>query len=70
MKKNVKWVEINKFLNKEVIFIPEVRKGDFLIGHTGNYLQVKFKTNEDLLGTDVKAKIDSIEYPYVIGTKI
>ena len=61
---------MNKFLNKEVIFIPEVRKGDFLIGHTGNYLQVKFKTNEDLLGTDVKAKIDSIEYPYVIGTKI
>lgn len=61
---------MNKFLNKEVIFIPEVRKGDFLIGHTGNYLQVKFKTNEDLLGTDIKAKIDSIEYPYVIGTKI
>lgn len=61
---------MNKFLNKEVIFIPEVRKGDFLIGHTGNYLQVKFKTNEDLLGTDVKVKIDSIEYPYVIGTKI
>lgn len=61
---------MNKFLNKEVIFIPEVRKGDFLIGHTGNYLQVKFKTNKDLLGTDVKAKIDSIEYPYVIGTKI
>lgn len=61
---------MNKFLNKEVIFIPEVRKGDFLIGHTGNYLQVKFKTNKDLLGTDVKAKINSIEYPYVIGTKI
>ena len=70
LSKELEEIYMNKFLNKEVIFIPEVRKGDFLIGHTGNYLQVKFKTNDDLLGTDVKAKIDSIEYPYVIGTKI
>ena len=59
---------MNKFINKEVVFIPEVYKDGYLIGHTGNYLQVKVKENKDLLGKDVKIKLLKVEYPYVIGS--
>lgn len=61
---------MNKFVNKEVIFIPEIRKDDYLIGHTGNYLQVKIKSNEDLIGKDVKVLLKEVNYPYIIGEKI
>ena len=59
---------MNKFINKEVVFIPEVYKDGYLIGHTGNYLQVKVKENKDLLGKDVEIKLLKVEYPYVIGS--
>lgn len=61
---------MNKFVNKEVLFIPEIRKDDYLIGHTGNYLQVKIKSNEDLIGKDVKVLLKEVNYPYIIGEKI
>ena len=34
-----------KFIGSEVTFIPEVRKDNYLIGHTGNYLLVKTSFN-------------------------
>ena len=58
---------MNKFIGKKVIFIPEVYKDGYLIGHTGNYLLVKYKGMEDLLNKDVLVEIKSVEYPYVIG---
>ena len=61
---------MNKFVNKEVIFIPEIKKEEYLIGHTGNYLQVKMKSNEDLIGQDVKVLLKEVNYPYIIGEKI
>ncbi|MBP3461001.1 MAG: tRNA (N(6)-L-threonylcarbamoyladenosine(37)-C(2))-methylthiotransferase MtaB [Bacilli bacterium] len=61
---------MNKFIDKEVIFIPEIRKGNYLIGHTGNYLQISLKTIDNLIGNDVKVKIEKIEYPYLVGIKI
>ncbi len=61
---------MNKFVNKEVIFIPEIKKEEYLIGHTGNYLQVKMKSNEDLVGQDVKVLLKEVNYPYIIGEKI
>lgn len=65
--KNLEIEYMNKNINKEVIFIPEVYRDGYLIGHTGNYLLVKYKGSEDLLHKDVKVTIDSIEYPYVIA---
>ena len=65
--KNLEIEYMNKYINKEVIFIPEVYRDGYLIGHTGNYLLVKYKGSEDLLHKDVKVTIDSIEYPYVIA---
>jgi hypothetical protein len=61
---------MNKFLNSEVVFIPEVYRDDYIIGHTGNYLQVKIKGNEQDLNKDIKVKIDKISYPYCLGERI
>lgn len=58
---------MNKFINKEVIFIPEVYKDGFLIGHTGNYLLIKAKGIEKDLKKDIKVKIEKMEYPYLIS---
>lgn len=54
---------MNKFIGCEVEFIPEVFKDGYVIGHTGNYLQIKSKVkynNHETLKTTIK----SIEYPY------
>ena len=59
----------NKFIGKEVIFIPEVCKDEYIIGHTGNYLQVKTKGCQKDLDEDIKVKIETLEYPYVIGKR-
>ena len=58
---------MNKFIDKEIVFIPEVYRDGYLIGHTGNYLLVKYKGDIDLLHKDVNVIIKDIEYPYVIG---
>lgn len=57
---------MSKFIGKTVSFIPEVIKDGYLIGHTGNYLLVKCKS--DALDHDSHdVLIDSVEYPYCIG---
>ena len=61
----IKYME--KFIDKEVTFIPEVKKDNYLIGHTGNYLLVKTESSDKLLHNDKNVKISKVEYPYVIG---
>lgn len=64
-----KQLEINymrKFIDKEILFIPEVYHGPYLIGHTGNYLLVKAIGKESLLNTDVIGIITEVSYPYCI----
>lgn len=56
----------NKYVGKEVTFIKEVYKDNYLIGHTGNYLLVKCYSKEDICG-EITAKITKVEYPYCIG---
>lgn len=58
---------MNKFIGREVVFIPEVYKDGYLIGHTGNYLLVKYKGCEELIHQDITATIKEVKYPYVIG---
>lgn len=58
---------MNKFIGKDVEFIPEVKRNGCLIGHTGNYLSVKMESENDLIHTAIKCKIESVNYPYVIG---
>ena len=59
---------MKKFVNKDVIFIPEVKKDGYLIGHTGNYLLVKLKTDMELSHEKVKCKLESVNYPYVMSS--
>ena len=57
---------MNKFIEKKISFIPEVIKDGYLIGHTGNYLLIKYKSNK-LVHDDIEVTITGIEYPYCIG---
>jgi hypothetical protein len=58
---------MNKFINKEMSFLPEIYKDGYLIGHTGNYLQIKTMGNSKLLNKLVNVLLIKIEYPYVIA---
>lgn len=58
---------MDKFINKEVEFIPEVYKEGYLIGHTGNYLLIKYKGSIEDLNKTLKVKIIKNEYPYSIA---
>ena len=57
----------NKFINKEVEFLPEIYKDGYIIGHTDNYLLVKTKGNIENLNELTKVKLEKVEYPYIIG---
>ena len=57
----------NKYINKEVEFIPEVYKDGYLIGHTGNYLLIKSKGDINNLNKETKVIIKKLNYPYCIG---
>ncbi len=57
----------NKFIGKEVEFLPEVYKEGYIIGHTGNYLLVKSKGTIDDLNVIKKVVIKGVKYPYCIG---
>lgn len=57
---------MNKFIGSEVEVLIEEYKDGYSYGHTGNYLYVKI--NRELPHNEiVKVRVNSIEYPYVIG---
>lgn len=60
---------MNKFIGSEVIFIPEVEKDGYVIGHTGNYLQIKCKGCINDLGNDIRVELIMNDYPYMIGER-
>ena len=57
----------NKFLNKEIEYLPEIYKEGYIIGHTGNYLLVKTKGTIKDLNEFKMVEIKKVEYPYCIG---
>lgn len=57
---------MNKFLNKTLTYIPEIKKDGYLIGHTGNYLLIKQECF-NLHHNSVNVTIKKIDYPYCIG---
>ena len=57
---------MSKFIGKKVSFIPEIMKDGYAIGHTGNYLLVKYKDNK-IEHTSEEITITRIEYPYCIA---
>ena len=58
---------MSKFINKEVEVLPEVYKDGYLIGHTGNYLNVKTKGDVSNLNNIIRVRITSLDYPHLIG---
>lgn len=64
---NLETKYFNNFLDKSVVFIPEIYKDGFLIGHTGNYLMIKAKGLKSMLHKEVKCVIKKISYPYCIS---
>ena len=60
----IKYME--KFINREVEVLVEEHKDGYSIGHTGNFLHVKFKGDYPV-NEFVKVKIEKVEYPYCIG---
>ena len=47
--------------------LVEEKDGDFYKGHTGNYLLVKFKSNEDVINQLVKVRIKEFTEHELIG---
>ena len=60
LSKELEYNYMEKFIGKKVIFIPEIAKEDYIIGHTGNFLNVKYHGNKN----------DLNKYPYCIGSTI
>ncbi len=58
---------MSKFVGKEVEVLPETTYEEGIIGHTGNYLLVKVKTNDFDLQKKRTVIIESMEYPYCIS---
>ena len=58
---------MNDHVGKEMIFIPEVYEDGYLIGHTGNYIHVKAKGDENMLREEVKVVGMEVNYPYLIS---
>ncbi len=70
LSKELEYNYMKKFIGKKVIFIPEMAKEEYIIGHTGNFLNVKYRGNKNDLNKDIEVKINNIEYPYCIGSTI
>lgn len=58
-----------KFIGQEMTFIPEKHEEGYLIGHTGNYLLIKAKSN-CMTHDSLEIKINKVDYPYCIAEVI
>ena len=56
-----------KYVNKEVFVIPETYLDGYLTGHTDNYLKVRFKGCEALVGKTIKIYIEEYNDKMLIG---
>ena len=64
--KNLEIEYFNKFIGKEIEYLPEVYKDGYIIGHTENYLLIKEKSSHENLSEIREGKIIKVEYPYCI----
>ena len=57
------------YIGKKVKVIPEQYSDGFLIGHTDNYLKVKFLGNKDLIGKNVNVLLEKYNNKILEGEK-
>lgn len=67
LSKKLEMQYMNQFVGSKVIAIPEMVKDQFLVGHTGNFLNVKFMGSLEQLGNAVEIEITGVNYPYCTG---
>lgn len=60
-------VYYENYIGKSVLVIPEVYNDGVLTGHTDNYLKVNFKGCKELIGKEVKVKLNSYENKILMG---
>ena len=63
----IKYME--KFINREVEVLVEEHKDGYSIGHTGNFLHVKFKGDYPI-NEFVTVKIEKVDYPFCQGKEL
>ena len=56
-----------KYIGREIDVLFEEKQGDYWIGHTDNYMVIKFKSEEDLEGKIKKVIIQNVEGENLIG---
>ncbi|MGD9761351.1 MAG: tRNA (N(6)-L-threonylcarbamoyladenosine(37)-C(2))-methylthiotransferase MtaB [Candidatus Izemoplasmatales bacterium] len=61
---------VNKSIGKTVQVIAEQKKDGFLVGHSRDYIALKFQGDNSLLGKEVNVKIISADNPYNLGVLI
>ena len=70
LSKELEQAYFEKFIGSEMVVLSETEKDGYLTGHTGNYLTVKWPGSKKELNQDAVVKLESLEYPYLIGKKV
>jgi threonylcarbamoyladenosine tRNA methylthiotransferase MtaB len=64
---NLMTEHVKNSVGKIVRVIAEQEKDGYLVGHSRDYISLKFKGNKDSLGKEVDVKVISPDKPYNIG---
>lgn len=67
LSKELEYHYMEQYIGKKVTIIPEMQKGQYIMGHTGNFLNVKCPKEQKEIGKEVEVIIKSVNYPYCIG---
>lgn len=67
--KDLKDNYINSYLGQILDVLVETKKNDYYHGHSSNYLDIYFKSNDDLTNKFVKLKITKYENGIIYGIK-
>ena len=55
------------FLNQELDVLFEQSNKEYTMGHTSNYIEVRVKKDDNLIGKIVKSRLNNIENDYILG---
>lgn len=61
---------LKEYINQEVEVLLEEREGNYIKGHTKNYMVVKVKTKENLENTIQKVKIEEVQNLELVGERM
>jgi tRNA A37 methylthiotransferase MiaB len=56
-----------EYIGKEMVVLVEQKKNNYWIGHTSNYLEVKFVSKEELTNKLVLVKLNKVDNNTIIA---